>query len=154
MIIIQGCVISQQNPSLTHALSLLTTNHVSNASTLLLSNLLSWSQLPTLLKLNSERLSTSYRLLSALLTKHSIEFIPPSHGLFLFARLGKRATSADEEKVFFEEMGRDVRLKVNEGRHYSGVEGKYGWARVTFSLAPATMREGLERLDAFLGKKG
>lgn len=153
-IIIQGCIISQQNPSLTHALSLLTSNHVANSSTLLLTHLLTWPQLPTLLSLTSSRLSASYSLLSTLLSKHAIPFIPPSHGLFLFARLCKTATSAVDEEAFFEDMYREAGVRVSEGRNYKGVEGKFGWARVTFSLAPERMREGCERLDGFLGRRG
>ncbi|OAK96326.1 PLP-dependent transferase [Phaeosphaeriaceae sp. SRC1lsM3a] len=99
------------------------------------------------------RLSTSYALLAALLTKYSIEFIAPSHGLFLFARLAKHASTAEEEAAFFEELRREAGIKVGEGRYYKGVEGKYGWGRVTFSLAPEVLQQALERLEAFLEKR-
>ncbi|KAH7396693.1 pyridoxal phosphate-dependent transferase [Phaeosphaeria sp. MPI-PUGE-AT-0046c] len=99
------------------------------------------------------RLSAAYSLLAAMLTKHAIEFIAPSHGLFLFARLGKHASTAAEEKVCFEALEREG-VRVGEGRFYRGVEGKFGWARVSFSLGPDVMREGMGRLDRFLEKRG
>lgn len=150
-----GCILTQQNPPLIQALSLLTSTSPtpSRTSSLFLTSILTWSQLPTLLKLTSERLSTSYALLAALLTKYSIEFIAPSHGLFLFARLAKHASTAEEEAAFFEELRREAGIKVGEGRYYKGVEGKYGWGRVTFSLAPEVLQQALERLEAFLEKR-
>jgi DNA-binding transcriptional MocR family regulator len=145
-------VISQQNPSLLSALSLLTTSHVTVLSSLYLTQLLTWSQLPTLLKLNSERLTASYRLLAAFLTKHGIDFVAPSHGLFLWAKMAKKAQSVGDEQVFFEELG-SCGVKVGEGRFYKGVEGDYGWARIRFSMNEGLMTEALGKMDGVLMRR-
>ena len=143
---IQGCIVSQQNPQLLTALSLLTTNHVNTIASIYLSSLLTWSQLPTLLKLNSERLTTSYRLLAAFLRKWKIDFVTPTHGLFLFAKLARTARSAAEEKRFYDELA--VRgVLVGQGRFYKGVEGDFGWARIRFSVNAEMMSEALGRIE-------
>jgi DNA-binding transcriptional MocR family regulator len=136
------------------ALSLLTTSHVTTISSLYLAQLLTWSQLPTLLKLNSERLTASYRLLAAFLTKHGVDFVAPSHGLFLWARMAKKARSAGDEQVFFKELS-TCGVKVGEGRFYKGVEGDYGWARIRFSIEQGLMTEALGKMDDVLvGRRG
>lgn len=148
----QGCIISQSNSTLMHALSLLTTCHVTLTSSLYLRHILTWHQLPTLLALNSERLTTSYDIVASFLRKCNVEFVTPTHGLFLFAKLEKHARSAAEEKAFFDEMVlRGV--SVGEGRGFKGVEGEYGWARIRFSLNEEVLREGLGRLENLLLEK-
>jgi aspartate/methionine/tyrosine aminotransferase len=152
-ICMQGCIISQQNAPLLSALSLLTTSHVNNIASLYLTTLLTWSQLPTLLKLNSERLTASYYLLAAFLSKWHIDFVPPSHGLFLWAKLAKGAKCAEDEKTLFEQLALDG-VKVGEGRGFKGVKGDYGWARIRFSVSGEVMREALARMDKVLSRRG
>jgi hypothetical protein len=117
-----------------------------------LTSLLTWSQLPTLLALNSERLTTSYRLLADSLKKWNIDFIAPSHGHFLFARLAKGARSATDEKAFFDRLAIGG-VRVGEGRLYKGVEGEYGWARIRFSVEVQVMHKALARIEAVLAQR-
>jgi DNA-binding transcriptional MocR family regulator len=107
-----------------------------------------------LLKLNSERLTASYRLLADFLTKRDIEYIAPSHGLFLFARLARHARNAGDEKCFFDRLAVNGGIKIGHGRFYKGVEGQFGWARIRFSVKREEMLEALERLDKVLGARG
>lgn len=146
---IQGCVISQQNPHLLSAVSLLTTSHVNTIASLYLSSLLTWSQLPTLLKLNSERLTTSYRLLADALRKWNIDFVTPTHGLFLFVKLAKHARNASSEREVFDELAVSG-VRVGEGSGFKGVEGEFGWARVRFAVDVETMLKALERMEKVL----
>jgi DNA-binding transcriptional MocR family regulator len=150
----QGCIISQQNPHLIASLSLLTSHHVNGISSLYLSSLLTWSQLPTLLKLNSERLTASYCLLAAFLTNRNIEYVAPSHGLFLFARLVRHAKNAGDEKCFLDRLAIQGGIKVGHGRFYKGVEEQFGWARIRFSVKREEMLEALGRMDKVLRERG
>ncbi|KAF2875213.1 pyridoxal phosphate-dependent transferase [Massariosphaeria phaeospora] len=144
-----GCLISQQNPQLLRAMSLLTTNHTNNIATLFLTSLLTWSQLPTLLKLNSERLSESYRLLADALKQWNIDFIVPTHGICLFAKLAKRAKTVEDETSFYDRLAlRGVR--VGPGRFYRGVESEFGWARIRFSVSTHLMNTALAKISTFL----
>ncbi|EOA91804.1 uncharacterized protein SETTUDRAFT_178211 [Exserohilum turcica Et28A] len=143
-----GCLISQQNPLLLRATAL-TAAHPSTLSTSFLASLLSWSQLPTLLALNRERLSHSYRILADALQKLNVPFIPASHGLFVFARLAKRATIEQQETHFFAALAHHG-IKVAPGRSFNGVERDYGWARLRFSLPVQQMQDLVRRLELFL----
>jgi DNA-binding transcriptional MocR family regulator len=104
-----------------------------------------------LLKLNSERLTASYNLLAIFLTQRNIEFIAPSHGLFLFARLAKTARNGEDEKGVFDRLALHAGVLVGHGRFYKGVEGQYGWARIRFSVTVDVMQDALERMGRVLG---
>lgn len=148
----QGCLISQQNPQLCAAMAMLTKSHTNNIASLYLSSLLTWSQLPTLLALNSERLTASYHILARALQHRSIDFVRPTDGIFLFARLGMKIKSAVEEKAFFNRLSTQG-VKVSPGRLYNGVEWEYGWARIRFSVSTNIMDEALRGILAFLEKE-
>ncbi|KAF2742831.1 PLP-dependent transferase [Sporormia fimetaria CBS 119925] len=147
-----GCLISQQNPQLIKAVSMLTTSHTTNISALYLTHLLSWSQLPTLIALNSERLTSSYLILARALQSWNVDFITPTHGIFLFAKLGMKIKSQVEEKAFFNRLAVQG-VKVSPGRLYSGVELEYGWARIRFSVKEEVMHEAVGRIKAFLERE-
>ncbi|KAF2715546.1 PLP-dependent transferase [Pleomassaria siparia CBS 279.74] len=148
-----GCLISQQNPQLLAATSLTTTDHVSSIASLYLSSLLAWSQLPTLLALNSERLSDSYRLLAAALRQWKVDFILPTHGLFLFAKLAKDSKTARDETAFFDRLAMQG-IRVGHGQWYRGVEGDFGWARIRFSVDVDVMMRALSVFSTFLKSEG
>lgn len=142
---IQGCLISQLNTPLLTSTTLLT-HHPSLLSTSYLTSLLTWSQLPTLLALNTSRLTTSYHILTSFLRKHNIAFVPPTHGLFVWARLAGRPRSAEEERNWFEGLEREG-VRVYQGRGFKGVEGGFGWGRVRVSVREGVMREAVERME-------
>lgn len=128
-------------------MSLLTSAHTNNIASLYLSSLLTWSQLPTLLALNSERLTASYRLLADSLRTWGVKFIPPTHGTLLFAKLAKTAKSAADEKQFYDALALRG-LRVSQGRFYKGVERDYGWARIRFSVPRELMMSALKTLES------
>jgi hypothetical protein len=133
-------------------MAVLTASHTNNIASLYLSSLLSWSQLPTILALNSERLTASYRLLAQALRQWNIDFITPTHGIFLFAKLGMKLRSVVEEKAFFNRLAVQG-VRISPGRFYSGVEREFGWARIRFSVKGEVMREAIGRIGAFLAKE-
>ncbi|KAF2465686.1 PLP-dependent transferase [Lindgomyces ingoldianus] len=150
-----GCVISQSNPQLRQALSLLTYCHTNNIASLYLTSLLSWSQLPTLLALNSERLSESYRVLAEALQRWDVDFVPPTHGIFLFARLAKKAKTVEEEMSFFNRLAAHG-IRVSPGRFYNGVDpelAQLGWARIRFSIPVNDMSAAVAHISSFLAKE-
>ncbi|KAF2187328.1 PLP-dependent transferase [Zopfia rhizophila CBS 207.26] len=147
-----GCMISQSNPQLRMAVSAITYAHSNNIGTLYLTSLLNWSKLPTLIALNSERLTESYRLLAEAFEKWNIEFIPPTEGLFLFAKLAKDVKTVEEETSFFSRLtGHGIR--VSPGRLYNGLHTELGWARMKFSVPADVMAAALAKLWAFLAKE-
>ncbi|RAR16495.1 spindle pole body component alp14 [Stemphylium lycopersici] len=146
-----GCIISQQNPSLLQAMAL-TSTHPSTLSTSHLAALLSWSQLPTLLALSSERLTRSYNILASFLQQQNVAYVVPSHGLFLFARLARKATTEKDEERFYHEL--DMRgVVVARGTAFKGVDKDFGWARLRFSIPVAQMEDAVRRMGLFLEKR-
>ncbi|KAH8725120.1 pyridoxal phosphate-dependent transferase [Phaeosphaeriaceae sp. PMI808] len=103
--------------------------------------------------LSGFRVVPSYCVLAACLVKHGIEFVEPSHGLFLFARLARRARCAGDEEAVFEALARGG-VRVAEGRFYTAVEGDFGWARICFSVGVEVMQEAVGRIEAFLTQRG
>jgi hypothetical protein len=149
---IQGCVISQQNTTLLTALSHLST-HPTSLSTLYLTSLLTWPQLPTLLALNSERLTLSYQLLASCLHNLNVDFVQPTHGIFLLAKLAKGARTEAEEKGFYEELAKRG-VRVAHGKFHRGVEKDFGWCRIRFSVRLEVMQEAVMRIERFMEKRG
>jgi DNA-binding transcriptional MocR family regulator len=90
-------------------------------------------------------------MLAHFLTQRNIEFIAPSHGLFLFARLAKQARNSAEEKKVFDRLAGNGGVLVGHGRFYKGVEGQFGWARIRFSVHVDVMQDALERMENTLG---
>jgi hypothetical protein len=134
-------------------MALLTTNHTSNIASLYLSSLLTWKPLPTLLALNSERLSDSWQLLAQKLKQWDIRFIAPTHGIFVFAKLAKNARTAKDEIAFFDRLAIKG-VRVGLGHFYKGVEGDFGWARIRFSIPVDMMKKALATLATFLASEG
>lgn len=130
-------------------MSLLTSSHLNTIASLYLSSLLSWSQLPTLLKLNTERLTAAYMLLAESLRKWDIEFVTPTHGNVLFAKLAKNARTAEEEKRFYDGLALHG-VHVAQGRLFRGVDRNFGWARIRFSVESQVMNVALSRIESFL----
>ncbi|KAF2258874.1 PLP-dependent transferase [Lojkania enalia] len=148
-----GCLISQQNPELCQAVELLIASRINTVAALNLSSLLTWSQLPTLLALNSERLTESYRLLSDAFTQWGIDFVQPTHGIFLFAKLARGAASSEEEKDFFDRLAVHG-VRCSPGQLFNGIKLEYGWARIRFSVSPNQMRLAVAQIATFLAKEG
>jgi DNA-binding transcriptional MocR family regulator len=149
---LQGCLISQHSPELIRAMTLLTTTHANTISTLYLLSLLSSPHLPTLLALNSERLTASYQVLAECLHKWRIEFVEPTHGLFVFARLTKNVRTMEQEQSYSTQL-LQAGLKVSPGQSYRGKKGEFGWARIRFSLAGEMMEDAVAKLDAFFEQR-
>lgn len=86
--------------------------------------------------------------------KWDIPFVTPTHGIFVFARLGKTVGSAVEEKAFFNRLAVQEGVRVGHGRLFCGVETEFGWARVRFGLGVEEMAEAVRRIGRFLEREG
>jgi aspartate/methionine/tyrosine aminotransferase len=130
-------------------MSLLTVNHTNSIASLYLSSLLTWSQLPTLIALNSERLTESYYILAGALQQWNVNFVTPTHGIFVFAKLARHARNVEDEVGFFDRLAQ-LGVLVAPGRLFRGVETDFGWARIRFSVPVKTMNAALEKIGMFL----
>ncbi|KAI4656760.1 uncharacterized protein J4E78_006651 [Alternaria triticimaculans] len=148
-----GCVVSQQNTPLLSSLAL-TATHPSSLSTIYLTSLLTSSLLPSLLTLNTSRMSTSYNMLASFLRRHDIEIVVPTHGPFLAAKLAKKTRTSEEENAFWRELEGRGGIKVAPGRAFNGVEKDGGWARVNFAVREEVMQEVVGKLEEFFGGSG
>jgi DNA-binding transcriptional MocR family regulator len=93
-------------------------------------------------------LTASYSLLADALREWHVDFVTPTHGLFLWAKL---ARSAAEEKSVFDAL-KGIEVRVGERMVAKGREGDHGWARIRFSLGVEEMREALVRMERVFAK--
>jgi gliotoxin/aspirochlorine biosynthesis aminotransferase len=131
---------------------MLTAAHVSGVSSLYLRSLLSWTQLPTLLTLNTERLTASCRLLIDSLKQWKVPYVQPTHGILIFAKLAKNVKNAEEERGFYERLAKHGVI-VSPGQFYNGVELDYGWARIRFAISFNDLKMAIAKISTFLAKE-
>ena len=126
--------------------------NVSTLSAVVAAELLASSALPELLRLNSARLGQRYRLLTDLLKRHDIAYMPCNAGIFVLIEIASLAKSKEEEDVVVERL-RQAGVAVAPGSIYSMPEK--GWARICFSVEDGCFQEALNRMDIFFasGKK-
>ena len=124
--------------------------NVSTLSAVVAAEVLASSTLPELLRLNSARLAGRYRLLTDLLERHDIAYMPCSAGIFVLAKIAFTAKSKEEEEVVVERL-RQAGVAVASGSTYSMVEK--GWARICFSVEDGCFQEALNRMDEFFASR-
>ncbi|KAM7195037.1 PLP-dependent transferase [Rhypophila sp. PSN 637] len=161
-----GCLISQDNPSLCSAVSLLTYAGTSSLSATTVTTLLISTKLPSLLSTNSQRLSVSYSILCEGLRRMGVQLVPATEGLFVFARVFA-VGSLEEEKQMTARL-RQAGLALSPGWLYHTAGGgggggnesdvddvqsrrpEFGWARITIAVPGDVMRHAVARLESFL----
>jgi hypothetical protein len=117
-------------------------SQVSSLTSLCTTSLLTSTKLSQLIQLNSERLLDCYRLLTDFLDSRSIEYVPATAGLFVFARLLPMAKSwTDEAKL--QQSLRKEGLLVSPGKLYHLTSGKTGWFRLTFAIPKNQLTEAV-----------
>lgn len=110
--------------------------------------------LPTLLRLNKERLGAAYKKLTEFFLSCGIEFVPVDAGLYVFARVAPAAKTWEDEAAVVARM-KDAGVLISRGKAYHVVEKEKGWARITFAVAPADLDKAIEAMrNVFLGKTG
>ncbi|KAF6240569.1 hypothetical protein HO173_001239 [Letharia columbiana] len=117
--------------------------NVSTLSTVFASALLSSESLPELVKLNSVRLAEAYNTLTSFFDRYGIYYIPCHAGHFMLAKLAPQASSWDDEAALIIRLG-EAGVLVSPGQAYHVVEK--GWARVSFAVERATLKEAIRRM--------
>ena len=111
-------------------------------------SLLGSPSLPDLVLLNRQRLAAANERLEQVLNRCGIEFIEPSAGLYVFARIAPNASSWEEEAEAVTIL-RKAGVQVNPGKTFSA---EPGWARITFALPDGALTEALTRLEEGLSR--
>jgi aspartate/methionine/tyrosine aminotransferase len=88
-------------------------------------------------------------MVTAMLQRHRVPFIPVSAGVYVFAKLVPDAKTWEEEAAVVQKM-KEAGVLVSSGRAYHGQETEKGWARITFAVSQTTLREGIRRIEAVL----
>lgn len=140
---------TQANKPLATGIALASNTQTSSLAAIATAGLLNSPDLPQLFEINAKRLSEAYMLLTAVLKKHSVQYIPANQTPFLFARLVPNAKTWEEEAEFGQ-MCKDAGLAISNGKSYHLPECEKGWARLNFAIEPASLAEALKRLDAVL----
>ena len=118
--------------------------NVSTMSAVAATEILASSDLPSLMNLSSARLGKKYRLLTDLLDRHSVSFVPCSAGTFVLARVAPHAKTWNDEDAIVGEL-RHAGVLVAPGRTYHVPE--MGWARICFAIDDEEFQEALRRID-------
>jgi hypothetical protein len=111
---------------------------ISTLTALFTTTILASRRLPALLSLNTARLTSSFAILRSYLQRWDVEFIPPTAGLYVFAKLGKQMMTEEEEDGM-------VRRLKGKGFKMGGLGA--GWVRITFSAPEGVLVEGLRRVE-------
>lgn len=145
----QGCVVSQANKPLIDGVSFSSFWEISSLTTSYTVTLLTSSELPRLVELNSVRLTRSYEMMTAALDRWGIEYIPVHAGVSLWARITKTTTTWEEEaakvKILFDEG-----VAVAGGKPYFSTYGQIGWVRILFAVKEDVMKEAIKRMKRVL----
>jgi aspartate/methionine/tyrosine aminotransferase len=148
-IVRQGCTITQNNEKLIIGLALAANTQISALSTIFVTSLLTSPKLPSLIDLNSNRLSIAYQKLTSLFKNYDIPYIPCNAGLYVFARLAKDATSWDDESMLVTRM-KEAGVLVSPGKAYHGPEHEKGWMRVGFAVKDEDLEKATKRMASVL----
>jgi gliotoxin/aspirochlorine biosynthesis aminotransferase len=122
--------------------------NVSTLSGTFATSLLSSPTLPSLIKLNSQRLSESYTLITTFFKERNIEWLPCNATPFVLAKIVPKAKTWEEEVEVIEEL-KGVGMLVGDGRRYHVQEP--GWARITFAVPREVLVDALEKLGRVWG---
>jgi len=126
-----ACVVSQANPIMLAATTFASFWQVSVLSSLYVTEILTSPKFPTLVKLNAQRLATSYQILTKALQEWNIEYIPATAGLMLFIKVLKNATKWEEEE--------DIIRKLSDG-----------WIKILYAVREDVMIEAIKRIGPVL----
>ncbi|KAJ4357162.1 uncharacterized protein N0V89_001737 [Didymosphaeria variabile] len=140
-----GCTVTQFNEEMAVALALAANTQISALSTIFVTNLLTSPKLPSLIALNSQRLSIAYQKLTSFFKENQIPYIPCNAGLYVFAKMATKATSWDEESDVVGLL-KGAGVLVSPGKAYHGPEKEKGWMRVGFSVKDTDLEKAIQRI--------
>lgn len=141
-----GCTATQSNENLRNALALAAHMNVSTLSAVFVTKLLASPQLPSLLALNSARLSEAYKLITEFFKRHRIHYFPCNSCPIILARVAPNAQSWDDEAGVINGFQQEGML-VAPGRRYHVHEK--GWARICFAMERIVLEKAMSRMEIF-----
>ncbi|KAI1359240.1 pyridoxal phosphate-dependent transferase [Xylaria arbuscula] len=140
-----GFFITQQNPELRHALSILNRFRVSNASSLmglgLFSDLLA---LEVIIARNKIELRKAAEYVGDFLIFHNISFYRPTAGCFLWARLGGSSATKESDAALWKQFA-SAGVALAIGGAFN--ESEHGWFRITYALPQQDLQKGVRRIE-------
>ncbi|KAI0487045.1 pyridoxal phosphate-dependent transferase [Xylaria cf. heliscus] len=146
-----GFFITQQNPELRHALSILNRFRVSNVSSLiglgLFSDLLA---LEAIFAKNKLDLRRAAEYVGDFLAFQNVSFYRPTAGCFLWARLGGSSATKESDVALWQTFA-SAGVALAIGGAFN--ETERGWFRITFALPREDLEKGIRRIEAALGVK-
>ncbi|TEY61173.1 hypothetical protein BOTCAL_0173g00060 [Botryotinia calthae] len=149
----RGCLITQANPMVRIGSIISTYNQSSSLSALLLTHILNSAELPALLSKNNELLAKSYDLLSSILTRLGIEFLPANASFVVFAKFVKDAKSWEDEATLVQGL-KQYKVIVSAVREFGGAEEEKGWVRITLAVPWEQFCEGVKMIENFFLESG
>jgi aspartate/methionine/tyrosine aminotransferase len=150
----KGCIVTQDNTPMAVGAALAANTQTSSLSAIATEGLLSSPDLPSLLKLNRERLAEAYKKITDFFVSYGIDFIPVTAGLYVFARLAPEAKTWEDEAAAIGRI-KDAGVIVSGGKAYHVVEGEKGWARITFAVAPEDLDKAIDAMrSVYSGQTG
>ncbi|RYC64155.1 hypothetical protein CHU98_g2047 [Xylaria longipes] len=146
-----GFFITQQNPELRHALSILNRFRVSNASSLIGTGLFSdLLALESIFAKNKLDLRCAAEYVGDFLAFHNVSFYRPTAGCFLWARLGGSSATKESDAALWRKFA-SAGVALAIGGAFS--ETERGWFRITYALPQEDLEKGIRRIETALGVK-
>ncbi|KAE8259550.1 hypothetical protein A4X13_0g939 [Tilletia indica] len=156
-----GALVTQHNPELMSAMKVTAKLAMvgSPSDSLYSALLIDADFFPRFVATNRARLTASYETIKSWLTHHKISYCSSNAGFFVmvdfspllpkFDKEGKPVTDLRDADTLLWEKGLENKVAITPGSNY--MYPRPGVFRVTFTLLPVALHEGLRRLETVLG---
>ncbi|KAK0568800.1 hypothetical protein OC861_001577 [Tilletia horrida] len=156
-----GCLVTQHNPGLLSAMKMTAKlAMVGSPSDALFSALLSDKAFfPSFVATNRQRLTAAYETIKSWAQHHKLKYHPSNAGHFIMLDLsdhvprvdpeGQPVNNANDADTLLWAKALEHKISITPGSNY--MYPTAGVFRVTFSLLPDALHEGLRRLETVLG---
>lgn len=121
--------------------------NVSTLSSVFAVELLSSPTVSSLVRSSSERLGRKYFMLTTMLNRCGISYVPCNAGVSVLAKVAPGAVSWDDECAMVDRL-RHAGVAVAPGRTYHMFEK--GWVRISFAVEDVLFHEAIRRLGTVL----
>ncbi|KAG5809416.1 hypothetical protein H9Q74_006289 [Fusarium xylarioides] len=140
-----GFLVTQKNPELRNAMSILNRYRVSNATSVIASSLFSdLLVLEHILVRNRMLLRNAADIVEDFLSFHRFAFYRPVAGVFIWTRLGGEKATEVSDAELMENLA-SAKVSVASGVPFHARDR--GWFRITFALPREQLLEGLRRIE-------
>ncbi|KAI1778792.1 1-aminocyclopropane-1-carboxylate synthase [Hypoxylon cercidicola] len=148
-----GCAVTQFNEEMAVGLALAANTQTSALSTIFTTSLLTSPKLPSLIALNSRRLSSAYTSLTTFFKENGIPYVPCNAGMYVFAKISPQAETWEDEMKVVTKL-KEAGMLVSAGKAYHGPDSEKGWARVGFAVEESELHEAIRRMKTVILEEG